>query len=67
MQGCSFKMVRQELPECTQRQSCSQDEGGERGGEQEDRKQRRVVMLEKFIPVLPCVCCKVVKLQLFVL
>lgn len=33
MQGCSFKMVRQELPECTQRQSRSQD--GEKEGEGE--------------------------------
>ena len=43
MQGCSFKMVRQELPECTRRQSCSQDgekegEGGRQAGRQEGRE-----------------------------
>ena len=37
MQGCSFKMVRQELPECTRRQSCSQD-GEEKEGEGEDER-----------------------------
>lgn len=36
MQGCSFKMVRQELPECSRRQSRSQD--GEEEGEGENRR-----------------------------
>lgn len=39
MQGCSFKMVRQELAECTQRHSCSQD--GEEKGEEENRRKQR--------------------------
>lgn len=43
MQGCSFKMVRQELPECTRRQSCGQDgekegEGGRQAGRQAGRQ-----------------------------
>lgn len=58
MQGCSFKMVRQELHECTQRPSCSQDEGGGRGGKREDRKTYRLVVWKNINRCFPASAAK---------
>lgn len=49
MQGCSFKMVRQELPECTRRQSCSQDGKEEGEGENGKTENRDLLVMWKRI------------------
>lgn len=49
MQACSFKMVRQELPESTQRQSCSQDGEKEEEGENGRTKNRALLDVGKRI------------------
>lgn len=67
MQGCSFKMVRQELPECARRQSCSQDGEREGEGENGDGEQRSFSDVGEDKLVLPCFCSKAAKLKLFIL
>lgn len=66
MQGCSFKMVRQELPECTQRQSCSQD--GETEGAGENRgKHGPFSDVENDERVFPRFCRGAVRLNFFIM